>query len=129
MTEQLGRQSGSGIAGCVREPCHINRLAGQTGVCKTGKNALVASYSPHFGEEAPLVGQHGSGTIFFTSCNLLCNFCQNFEISHQDAGREVNAEQLAHMMLTLQQRGCHNINFVTSVSCDPTAPLGSGSRY
>ena len=103
------------LSDCLLCPrmCHVNRLAGQTGVCRTGKLAWVSSYGPHFGEEAPLVGQHGSGTIFFTHCNLLCNFCQNFDISHQGVGSEVTAAQLAEIMLSLQQRGCHNINFVT----------------
>ena len=97
---------------CPRE-CHVDRLSDQKGVCKTGKNAWVSSYSPHFGEEAPLVGRKGSGTIFFTHCNLLCNFCQNFDISHEGVGSEVSDTQLANMMLALQNRGCHNINFVT----------------
>jgi putative pyruvate formate lyase activating enzyme len=93
--------------------CQVDRLANQTGVCKTGKNAWVSSYTPHFGEEVPLVGHGGSGTIFFTYCNLLCNFCQNYEISHQGIGEEVSSSKLARMMLLLQQQGCHNINFVT----------------
>ena len=97
---------------CPRK-CDVNRLAGETGLCKTGKNAWVSSYSPHFGEEAPLVGSNGSGTIFFTHCNLMCLFCQNFDISHQGQGREVSCEQIAAMMLALQKQGCHNINFVT----------------
>jgi putative pyruvate formate lyase activating enzyme len=97
---------------CPRR-CKVNRLSDERGICKTGKQAEVASFDPHFGEEAPLVGTYGSGTIFFTHCNLLCNFCQNFDISHQEIGREVNDKQLAHMMLTLQKSGCHNINFVT----------------
>lgn len=97
---------------CPRE-CRVDRLKGQTGVCKTGKYAWVSSYSPHYGEEAPLVGTNGSGTIFFTHCNLLCIFCQNFDISHEGLGQEVNAEQLAAIMVDLQRMGCHNINFVT----------------
>ena len=97
---------------CPRE-CRVDRLAGQTGVCKTGTCAWVSSYSPHYGEEAPLVGINGSGTIFFTHCNLLCIFCQNFDISHEGIGQEVNAEQLAAIMVDLQRMGCHNINFVT----------------
>ena len=97
---------------CPRE-CRVDRLAGQTGVCKTGAYALVSSYAPHYGEEAPLVGSNGSGTIFFTHCNLLCIFCQNFDISHEGIGQEVSAEQLAAMMIDLQRLGCHNINFVT----------------
>jgi putative pyruvate formate lyase activating enzyme len=82
-------------------------------VCHTGRWAYVSSFNAHFGEEGPLVGEHGSGTIFFTYCNLLCLFCQNFEISHQGIGQEVTDEQLAAIMLTLQKQGCHNINFVT----------------
>ena len=97
---------------CPRK-CGINRPAGETGICKTAQNAWVSSYSPHFGEEAPLVGSRGSGTIFFTHCNLMCLFCQNFDISHQGQGREISCEQLAAMMLALQKQGCHNINFVT----------------
>ncbi|MGB5421825.1 MAG: radical SAM protein [Desulfobacterales bacterium] len=97
---------------CPRE-CRVDRLAGQTGVCKTGTYAWVSSYTPHYGEEAPLVGTNGSGTIFFTHCNLLCVFCQNFDISHEGIGQEVSAEQLAAIMVDLQRMGCHNINFVT----------------
>jgi len=97
---------------CPRK-CGVNRLAGETGYCRTGKRAWVSSFSPHFGEEEPLVGEHGSGTIFFTHCNLLCVFCQNFDISHQGEGQEVAVGELAGMMLSLQNQGCHNINFVT----------------
>ncbi|MCK4407498.1 MAG: hypothetical protein KAV44_07460 [Bacteroidales bacterium] len=103
------------LAKCTLCPrnCKVNRLEGETGVCKTGIKAWVSSYSPHFGEEAPLVGYHGSGTIFFTHCNLLCNFCQNYDISHEGNGVEVTNAQLATFMLQLQKIGCHNINFVT----------------
>ena len=98
---------------CPRQ-CNIDRTDHQqTGVCKTFEKAWVSSYHPHFGEEAPLVGMHGSGTIFFTHCNLLCNFCQNYDISHQGLGQEVTDAQLATMMLSLQSNGCHNINFVS----------------
>ena len=97
---------------CPRR-CQVNRIAGETGVCKTAKQAWVSSYNSHFGEEAPLVGTHGSGTIFFTHCNLLCLFCQNYDISHEGYGQKVSDNQLAAMMIALQQRGCHNINFVT----------------
>jgi len=97
---------------CPRQ-CRVNRMSGETGRCKTAKQAWVSSYNPHFGEEAPLVGTHGSGTIFFTHCNLMCLFCQNFEISHEGYGQEVSDKQLAAMMVALQQQGCHNINFVT----------------
>jgi putative pyruvate formate lyase activating enzyme len=97
---------------CPRQ-CNVDRLSGETGTCSTGEYAMVSSYSPHFGEEAPLVGNHGSGTIFFTHCNLLCSFCQNFDISHEGRGRVVTDRELADMMLSLQALGCHNINFVT----------------
>jgi putative pyruvate formate lyase activating enzyme len=91
----------------------VNRRAGATGVCRTGRQAHVASCNAHFGEEAPLVGRNGSGTLFFTHCNLLCNFCQNYEISHLGEGVAVTDAQLASLMLELQAAGCHNINFVT----------------
>ncbi len=97
---------------CPRK-CGVDRSSGETGICKTGRHAWVSSYNPHFGEEAPLVGTHGSGTIFFTHCNLMCLFCQNFDISHAGYGREASDEELAQIMLGLQQQGCHNINFVT----------------
>lgn len=97
---------------CPRK-CGINRPSGETGICKTAQNAWVSSYTPHFGEESPLVGSHGSGTIFFTHCNLMCLFCQNFDISHQGQGQEASCEQIAAIMLALQKQGCHNINFVT----------------
>lgn len=103
------------LKSCVLCPrsCKVNRFLDERGICKTGIQAEVSSFDPHFGEESPLVGTNGSGTIFFTHCNLLCNFCQNFDISHQGFGKEVDDKQLAHMMLTLQESGCHNINFVT----------------
>ena len=103
------------LKSCVLCPrrCKVDRLSNEKGVCKTGKQAMVSSYDPHFGEEAPLVGTHGSGTVFFTNCNLLCNFCQNFDISHLGYGSEVDDEKLAGMMMSLQSTGCHNINFVT----------------
>lgn len=97
---------------CPRQ-CHVNRTAGETGTCNTGKNAQVSSIHAHFGEEAPLVGTHGSGTIFFTGCNLMCNFCQNWDISHEGYGEAVSDGELGEMMLALQKSGCHNINFVT----------------
>ena len=97
---------------CPRE-CNVDRLSGETGICKTGEKAFISSYNPHFGEEDPLVGTNGSGTIFFTHCNLLCLFCQNYDISHLGRGKEVSDEQLADIMLYLQNSGCHNINLVT----------------
>lgn len=110
LAEALGRMSSCTL--CPRM-CRVDRLAGETGVCRTGRQAFVSSFNAHFGEEAPLVGENGSGTIFFTHCNLLCLFCQNFEISHEGVGEEVSDEQLAGIMLALQRQGCHNINFVT----------------
>lgn len=97
---------------CPRK-CRVDRSAGQLGICRTGHTAVVASYNAHFGEESPLVGRHGSGTIFFSHCNLLCSFCQNFDISHEGWGESVTDEQLAGIMLALQDAGCHNINLVT----------------
>ena len=99
--------------------CGINRLAGETGKCHTAQLAVVSSYGPHFGEEAPLVGKHGSGTIFFTNCNLKCIFCQNYSISQLGNGVEVSKEELARMMLALQSRGCHNINLVSPTHVVP----------
>ncbi|MFC1820299.1 radical SAM protein [Thermodesulfobacteriota bacterium] len=103
---------------CPRE-CGVDRMAGEIGFCKTGRMARVASYNAHFGEESPLVGTSGSGTIFISSCNLLCSFCQNYEISHLREGTEVEPEQLAAMMLHLAEKGCHNINFVTPTHVVP----------
>ena len=97
---------------CPRE-CNVDRTQGELGVCRTGLNPWVSSYNAHFGEEAPLVGLNGSGTIFFTHCNLLCNFCQNFDISHKGYGREISIASLADVMIDLQHQGCHNINLVT----------------
>ncbi|MBI4772774.1 MAG: radical SAM protein [Deltaproteobacteria bacterium] len=97
---------------CARE-CGVNRLKGEKGFCRTGKYPVVSSYSPHFGEEDPLVGTGGSGTIFITHCNLLCAFCQNYDISHEGQGRTLAVAALSEMMIRLQDMGCHNINFVS----------------
>jgi len=97
---------------CPRE-CGVDRLNGEMGNCGAGVDLEVSSYHQHFGEEPPLVGRHGSGTIFLTHCNLHCVFCQNYEISQLGMGRKTTIEGLAEMMLRLQERGCHNINFVT----------------
>ncbi len=97
---------------CARV-CDINRLDGKLGVCKTGLQARVSSYGPHLGEEDPLRGWRGSGTIFFARCNLRCQFCQNHDISQSDAGAESSAPALANIMLELQAQGCHNINLVS----------------
>lgn len=110
ISEAYGRMESCSL--CPRN-CKINRNKDKLGICKTGKLAIVSSYHPHFGEESPLVGTGGSGTIFFTHCNLLCNFCQNYDISHRGVGEEVSDKQLAAMMVYLQNKGCQNINFVT----------------
>ncbi|MGE5173360.1 MAG: radical SAM protein [Betaproteobacteria bacterium] len=97
---------------CPRE-CKVDRTAGKFGFCRTGDTPFVSSWGPHFGEERPLVGLHGSGTIFFGNCNLGCIFCQNYTISHLGEGSEMSFERLAEVMLELQAMGCHNINLVT----------------
>ncbi len=93
--------------------CEVNRLEDKKAVCRTGRYARVSSHFPHFGEEDCLRGWNGSGTIFFSWCNLRCVFCQNFDISQTESGVEVGPERLAEMMLELQALNCHNINFVT----------------
>jgi putative pyruvate formate lyase activating enzyme len=100
---------------CVVCPrlCKVDRLGDQHGLCRIGRKAVVASYFAHFGEENCLRGSNGSGTIFFSGCNLRCVFCQNYDISWELRGERASAERLAEMMLQLQRRGCHNINFVT----------------
>lgn len=97
---------------CPRK-CGVNRLEGEIGFCGIGSNARVSSYGPHFGEETPLRGWRGSGTIFFGGCNLACVYCQNAEISQGSHGREVDFQDLGQMMLELQEAGCHNINLVS----------------
>lgn len=97
---------------CPRK-CEKNRLQGEKGTCEAGSLPMVSSYGPHYGEESCLVGRHGSGTIFMTRCNLLCLFCQNFDISHLGHGSEISIEEFAKIMVGLQKMGCHNINFVT----------------
>ena len=97
---------------CPRE-CGVNRMEGEIGVCKSGADLMVSSVSPHFGEEPPLVGFHGSGTIFLTHCNLRCVFCQNYDISHLGRGHITTSSEMANYILRLQKMGCHNINFVT----------------
>ncbi len=93
--------------------CEVDRLSGEKGICQTAEHAILSSYNCHFGEESPLVGEHGSGTIFFARCNLLCIFCQNYDISHGGQGVEVSSQDLAKAMISLQNKGCPNINFVT----------------
>ncbi len=103
---------------CPNE-CMARRSEGETGECHSTDEVIISSVGPHFGEEPPLVGTHGSGTIFFTNCNLSCEFCQNYDISHLGIGEKVATEDLARSMLKLQQRGCHNINFVTPTHFTP----------
>jgi putative pyruvate formate lyase activating enzyme len=93
--------------------CKVDRRAGVMGVCRTGEQARLSSYGPHRGEEAPLSGWRGSGTIFFARCNLRCQYCQNHDISQTDDGKLVEPEELAAVMLDLQDTGCHNINLVS----------------
>ena len=97
---------------CPRK-CLANRLSGESGKCRVTDRVVVSSYGPHFGEETPLVGRNGSGTIFFTYCHLNCVFCQNYTISQIGEGRPLDSEQLANIMLSLQAKGCHNINLVS----------------
>jgi putative pyruvate formate lyase activating enzyme len=100
---------------CILCPhqCRANRKSNDTGNCHSGELPVVASSGPHFGEEPPLVGFHGSGTIFFSNCNLSCIFCQNYDISQLGTGQRINDDELADIMIDLQMQGCHNINFVT----------------
>lgn len=93
--------------------CGINRAEGELGECQTGRYARVSSSGPHMGEEEPLRGWNGSGTIFFNRCNLKCQYCQNYDISQQSGGQEITGPGLAEIMLHLQEQGCHNINFVS----------------
>jgi len=104
---------GPSCRACPRLCQGVDRRANAFGVCKVGRHARVASAFPHFGEEDVLRGWEGSGTIFFSWCNLRCAFCQNFEVSQAPAGEELDAPGLARLMLRLQEQGCHNINFVT----------------
>ncbi|MCU0847754.1 MAG: radical SAM protein [Spirochaetes bacterium] len=97
---------------CPHE-CRADRTSGAGGMCRTGMNPVVSSFNAHFGEESCLVGRKGSGTIFFANCNLSCVFCQNYDISHLGRGEEISFRELSDIMLLLQSRGCHNINFVT----------------
>jgi putative pyruvate formate lyase activating enzyme len=97
---------------CPRQ-CRVDRTSDQRGFCRTGDKPFISSYGPHFGEEKPLVGRFGSGTIFMGNCNLGCLFCQNYSISHLGEGTDISFEKLSGIMLSLQKQGCHNINFVT----------------
>lgn len=121
LLEERARKAGQILARCTLCPrkCGVDRLADERGFCRVGKRAMVSSVGPHFGEEAPLVGRHGSGTIFFSGCNLGCLFCQNYDISHLVAGEEVSEEELVQQMLAIQGLGCHNLNLVTPTHVVP----------
>ncbi len=103
---------------CPRR-CGVNRLAGEEGFCRASSKLEISSYHAHFGEERPLVGRGGSGTIFMANCGLRCVFCINWEISHGGEGSEQSVDRFAEMMLRLQERGCHNINIVTPTHYSP----------
>jgi len=104
---------------CPRD-CRVDRLKGQTGKCEATAKLKISSAVPHFGEEAPLVGKRGSGTIFFSHCGLRCVYCQNYTISIEGEGIEISDERLAESMLKLQKWGCHNINLVTPTHYVPS---------
>lgn len=115
-----------GLATSLLRSCHLcprhcgaNRLKDELGACRTSCEAIISSYGPHFGEESPLVGRHGSGTIFFANCNLRCLFCQNYSVSQLREGKKASKEELASMMLSLQAQGCHNINLVSPTHVIP----------
>jgi putative pyruvate formate lyase activating enzyme len=93
--------------------CKVNRRRGEKGVCKAGSHLTVSKWLSHFGEEPVITGSHGSGTVFFTHCNLKCSFCQNYQISQEHLGSPYSADKLAETMLSLQEQGCHNINLVS----------------
>ncbi|WP_300461316.1 radical SAM protein [Desulfobacula sp.] len=114
LQEKIDRASAL-LADCTLCPrqCRKDRTKGEKGVCSTGRHAVVASWAPHFGEEPQLVGEKGSGTLFFSHCNLKCIFCQNDDISIKGMGQEAADGQIAAIMLHLQKIGCHNINLVT----------------
>jgi len=103
---------------CPRR-CGVNRLKGEKGFCRSPARSVIYSAHPHFGEEISLVGKNGSGTIFFSNCNLRCVFCQNWPISHEGRGEELEDEELAALMIRLQKIGCHNINLVTPTHVMP----------
>lgn len=115
MIRKIGLELFQSLESCRLCPhqCGVNRLNNETGICRATAVLRIASFHPHFGEEEGLVGKGGSGTIFFSHCNLLCIYCQNYSISHMGEGRDFSVEDLARMMLYLQKTGCHNINIVT----------------
>lgn len=108
---------------CPRK-CKVNRLKNEKGFCKTGIKSKICSFMPHHGEEPPISGKRGSGTIFFSYCNMGCVYCQNYEFSQLGGGREVEPEELAQFMLELQRLNCHNINLVTPTHVMPQILMG-----
>ena len=114
LTEKI-RQAEALLSPCILCPrqCRVDRDRDEKGYCGAGKKAVVASFAPHFGEEPPLVGDRGSGTVFFSHCNLKCLFCQNYEISIEGRGQAMEADEIASVMIYLQNMGCCNINLVT----------------
>ena len=104
---------------CCPRSCRTDRIKGEQGVCSSTARLKVYAADPHFGEERPLVGRGGSGTVFFSNCNLLCCFCQNWQINHRGDGSFISHDELARIMLGLQARGCHNINLVTPTHVVP----------
>ena len=113
---------------CPRE-CGVNRLAGEKGFCRASSRVMVYSAHPHFGEEVSLVGKSGSGTIFFSNCNLRCVFCQNWPISHEGRGKAIGDDDLADLMLYIQGIGCHNINLVTPTHVMPNILKATGIAH
>jgi len=128
--ELAGRieRAGDRLRSCTVCPrrCQVDRTKNEKGYCRTGLHPVIASSGPHFGEEPPLVGRNGSGTLFISHCNLACGFCQNYEISQCGRGSEVSEETLAGMMIRLQSQGCHNINIVTPSHIVPQLLISIG---
>lgn len=124
--QQAAERAHTMLACCTICPrmCKVNRLKNELGYCKTGVNARVCSYMPHRGEEPPISGERGSGTIFFSHCNMSCVYCQNYEFSQLGQGREVRPDDLADIMLELQGLGCHNINLVSPTHILPQILAG-----
>ena len=118
--EERVRAAQAALRDCALCPwaCHVDRTQ-KIGFCRTGAEAIVSSAFPHMGEEDPLTGLNGSGTIFFAQCNMRCQFCQNYEISQLGQGQPISTERLAEIMLRLQAAGCHNINFVSPTHVIP----------
>lgn len=119
--KEIADQAMNLLASCVICPrkCKVNRLKDEKGFCKTGALPIVFSHMAHHGEEPPISGSRGSGTIFFSHCNMACLYCQNYEFSQKGGGKESTPEELAAIMIELQDSGCHNINFVTPTHVMP----------